>query len=277
MKFKTVVWVLLLTPAIALGQAGNAGLGGNRPRSSYDPGAAGGAKGQQQSGVSAALQKINPQNKDYGAVIEQGRIAVFEQTAEDFYWWSCMILTVLLMLSTMYIVWLWRERDLRLSISGDIVAQLYNSHIAARAKAIETIDKHNQLVRRYNAQSVDLAAMREVNTQKETSAGPKDGIEAADKLRSKRAKPASEPTLVDHPASLVDSIPAEAEVQEITSGDVASDDVSQLQELVRQLTAQNKAQNKASEQKIANLRTQLGRAHHSLEDLRGNAPTGRQA
>ncbi|HTF69523.1 MAG TPA: hypothetical protein VK638_43275, partial [Edaphobacter sp.] len=69
MKFKTVVWVLLLTPAIALGQAGNAGLGGNRPRSSYDPGAAGGANGQQQSGVSAALQKINPQNKDYGAVI----------------------------------------------------------------------------------------------------------------------------------------------------------------------------------------------------------------
>src|ERR1700688_3175928 len=190
MKFKTVVWVLLLTPAIALGQAGNAGLGGNRPRSSYDPGAAGGAKGQQQSGVSAALQKINPQNKDYGAVIEHGRIAVFEQTAEDFYWWSCMILTVLLMLSTMYIVWLWRERDLRLSISGDIVAQLYNSHIAARAKAIEAIDKHNQLVRRYNAQSVDLAAMREVNTQKETSAGSKDGIEAADKLRSKRAKPA---------------------------------------------------------------------------------------
>ena len=119
--------------------------------------------------------------------------------------------------------------------------------------------------------------MREVNTQKETSAGPKDGIEAADKLRSKRAKPASEPTLVGHPASLVDSIPAEAEVQEITSGDVASDDVSHLQELVRQLTAQNKAQNKASEQKIANLRTQLGRAHHSLEDLRGNAPTGRQA
>jgi hypothetical protein len=277
MKFKTVVWVLLLTPAIALGQAGNAGLGGNRPRSSYDPGAAGGANGQQQSGVSAALQKINPQNKDYGAVIEHGRIAVFEQTTEDFYWWSCMILTMLLMLSTMYTVWLWRERDFRLSISGDIVAQLYNSHIAARAKAIETIDKHNQLVRRYNAQSVDLAAMREVNTQKETSAGSKDGIEAADKLRSKRAKHASEAAVVDSSASPIDSAPAQVEVLELAAEDVASEDVSQLQELVRQLTAQNKAQNKASEQKIANLRTQLGRAHHSLEDLRGNAPTGRQA
>lgn len=277
MKFKTLVLVLLLTPAIALGQATNAGLGGERPRSSYDPGAAGRAKGQQQSGISATLQKINPQDKDYGAVIEQGRIAVFEETIENFYWRSCMVLTVLLMLAVMYIVWLWRQRDLRLSISGDIVAQLYNSHVAARAKAIETIDKHNQLVRRYNAQSADVAGMRETSTQKETTGGSKDGMEAAEKLRSKRARPASEPALGDQPTSLVVSVPAEVEVQEIAAGDIASDDVSQLQELVRQMAAQNKSQKKAGEQKIANLRMQLGRAHSSLEDLRGKAPTGRQA
>ncbi len=277
MKLKTLVWALLLTPALAFGRAANAGLGGERPRSSYDPGAPGVAKNQQQSGISTALQKINPQDKDYGAVIEQGRVAAFEETIEDFYWRSCMGLTVLLMLSVMYIVWLWRQRDLRLSISGDIVAQLYNSHIAARAKAIETIDKHNQLVRRYNAQSADVAGMREASTQKETTGGSKDGMEAAEKLRSKRATPASEPALEEQPASLVDSFPAEVEVQEIAAEYMASADVSQLQELVRQLTAQNKSQKKAGEQKIANLRTQLGRAHSSLEDLRGNAPKGRQA
>jgi hypothetical protein len=197
MKIKIILCALLLVPALTFGQAGTAGLGSNRPRSSYDPGAAGVAKSQQQSGVATALQKINPQDKDYGAMVEQGRIAAFEETLDNFYWRSCMVLTVLLMLATMYIVWLWRERELRLRISADIVAQLYNSHVAARAKAIETIEKHNQLVRRYNAQSVEIGAMREAITQKETSSGSKDGIEAADKLRSKPAKLAPEPTADD--------------------------------------------------------------------------------
>jgi hypothetical protein len=277
MKIKIKVCALLLVPALAFGQAGTAGLGSNRPRSSYDPGAAGLAKSQQQSGVATALQKINPQDKDYGVVIEQGRIAAFEETLDNFYWRSCMVLTVLLMLATMYIVWLWRERELRLRISADIVAQLYNSHVAARAKAIETIEKHNQLVRRYNAQSVEIAAMREAITQKETSSGSKDGIEAADKLRSKPAKLTPEPTADDLPEPPIAGAPVQVDVQELAAEDMESADVSQLQEMIRQLIAQNKSQKQAGEQKIANLRTQLGRAHSSLEDIRGKAPTGKQA
>ncbi len=261
MKFKTVARVLLLTPALAFGQAGDPGLGGNQPRSSYDPGAAGIGKGQQQSGVSAALKKVNPQDKDYGAVIEQGRVAAFEETIEDFYWRSCMGLTVLLMLSVMYIVWLWRQRDLRLSISGDIVAQLYNSHIAARAKAIETIDKHNHLVRRYNAQSEDIARAKVEAEQNEEKASRKeeskivqnvqgdqqDGVETVIS-QIKTGASSSAPSISPSPGI-------------VTGGDGTTSDLASLVKTLQ-------AQITAKDQKIANLRTQVNRAHSSLTEER---------
>lgn len=261
MKFKTVGWVLLLTPTLAFGQAANVGLGGNRPRSSYDPGAAGIAKDQQQSGVSAALQKINPEDEDYGAVIEQGRIALFEQTAEDFYWWSCMILTVLLMLAVMYIVWLWRERDLRLSISGDIVAQLYNSHIAARAKAIEAIEKHNKLVRRYNTQLADIAkskAEAEQNEERASRKGESNIVQniQSDQQGSVETGISQAETKLTPPTSRIPATPEAPPAGDKTSGDLAT--------LVKTLQAQITAK----DQKIANLRTQVHRAHSSLTEER---------
>ena len=277
MKIKIVFWVLLLTPSLAVARASGAGLSADRPRSSYDPGAMGAGKAQQQSGVAAALGKINPQDKDYGAVVEQGRMAVFEETVEDFYWWSCIVLTLLLMTSVMYIVWLWRQRNLRLRIAGDVVAQLYNSHVAARSRAVETIEKHNQLVRRYNAQSVEVTAMRAASAQKAAATGAKDGLDAAERLRSKPSKSASTLAPADQQVTLERSAPTEANVQEDAPGTRGTDDISVLQEQVRQLTSQNKAQQKASEQKIANLRAQLGRAHHSLEEARIGAPASRPA
>ncbi len=274
MRRKMILGALLLAPVLAFGQAGTTGVNTERPRSSYDPGASLNAKGQQQSGVAAALEKINPQDKDYGKVIDEGRIALFQQTVEDFYWRSCMVLTVLLMLAWLYIAWLWRERDMRLNVSADIVAQLFNSHVAARAKALETIDLHNKLARRYNAKCQELAEAREANVEKESLASSKDGMEAAKKLHSKPAKPpvqASEDE-TSQPAE-ADSGVKQREVQEVVPAEMPAGDINQLHERLQKLTAQNRA----SEQKIANLRTQLGRAHHSLEDLRGNASPSRQS
>ena len=274
MRRTMILCALLLIPVLAFGQTSTSGVNTERPRRSYDPGASLSAKGQQQSGVAAALEKINPQDKDYGQVIDQARIALFEQTVEDFYWRSCMVLTVLLILSLMYIVWLWRERDLRLNISADIVAQLFNSHVASRAKALETIDKHNKLARRYNAKCLELTEAKEANAEKESLASSKDGMEAAEKLHSKPTKPTVQASDAEtsQPAE-TDSGLNQRETQEVLAGEMSAGDISQLQDRLQQLTAQNRA----SEQKIANLRTQLGRAHHSLEDLRGNASPSRQS
>ena len=309
MKIKTVLCVRLVAPALAVRkfarllalvttlacatlsslhaeqtgtsphpvQGASAGSGADQPRRPYDHAAFGTAKAQGQSGVAAALDKINPQNKDYGATVEQARIAAFEETVESFYWWSCIVLTLLLMTAVMYIVWLWRQRDLRLRVAGDVVAQLYNSHVAARARAIEAIEKHNQLVRRYNAQSVETAAMRGATAQKDAVAGAKDGLEAAEKLHAKPSKSASKTAPENQQSPLSSDAPVEADVQEIAPGMLGTNDLTVLQEQLRQLTAQNKAQQKASEQKIAQLRAQLGRAHHSLEEARSGAPAAGQA
>ena len=277
MKIKSVFLAVVLTPFLAIAQGPRAGLGADRPHSSYDPGAVGAEKTKQKSGVAAALGKINPQNKDYGAVLEQDRIVAFEETVGDLYWWSCIVLTLLLMVAVIYIVYLWRQRDLRLRIAGDILAQLYNSHVASRSRAVETIEKHNQLVRRYNAQLIEIANLRAASAQKETATGANDGLEAAEKLRAKPSTSASKRLPENQPVPLANSAPVGASAPESEPGIAAANDTAVFQEQLRQLTAQNKAQLKASEQKIAQLRAQLGRAHHSLEEARSAAPTGGQA
>jgi hypothetical protein len=268
MKIRAIICIAMLTPVLAIGQ-----VGGDRPRSSYDPAAQTGTKGQQQSGVATALQKVNPQDKDYGAAIEQGRIAALEQTVEDFYWWYCVVSTGVIFLLAMYVMWLCKEREMRLKVSADIVSQLYNSYVTARAKALDAIQAHNDLARRYNTKLLDIAAMRVASTNREGTTAAKESIEEAEKLRTKKSKPARETTpvetnIVGQVTSGTDNLP-ETELEENFEGD----DVEDLKERVRQLAAQKKA----SEQKVANLRTQLSRAHHSLQTYRGDVPNGRSA
>ena len=268
MKIGAIICIAMLTPVLVFGQ-----VGGNRPRSSYDPAAQTGTKGQQQSGVATALEKVNPQDKDYGAVIEQARIAVLEQTVQDLHWWYCVVSTVVLFLLVMYVVWLWKEREMRLKISADIVSQLYNSYVTARAKALDAIEAHNNLAKRYNAKLSEMVAMSVANTNKEGTIAAKESIEEAEKLRTKRSKLARETTpvetnLVGEDSSGTDNVP-EKKLEE----DFEGEDVEELKERVRQLAAQKKA----SEQKVANLRTQLSRAHHSLQSYRGDVPNGRPA
>lgn len=272
MTKKAILCALLLAPVLAFGQKGATTANGYLPRSSYDPGAGMEAKASRQSGVAAALRKINPRNENYGQLIEQGKLAAIEETIDNFYWRSSIVLTVLLILAVMYIMWLWRERDLRLSISGDIVAQLYNSHATSRAKALETIEMHNKLARRYNARTVELAALREANTQKEPPAESKAGLEAAELLHAQRAKSTVD-VLEDRTPSARAGRNPNSHVVEEDEREETTDNVEQLREQLRQSTAQITA----GEQKISNLRTQLARAHHSLEEARGKAPSRRQA
>jgi len=267
MKMRAIICIAMLTPVLVFGQ-----VGGNRPRSSYDPAAQAGTKGQQ-SGVSTALQKVNPQDKNYGAAIEQGRIAALEQTVEDVYWWYCVVSTGVLLLLVMYVMWLSRERELRLKVSADIVSQLYNSYVSARAKALDAIEAHNNLANRYNAKLLEIAAMRVASTNKDGTTAAKESMEEAEKLRTKGSKLARETTQVGtkiagQDASCTDNVP-ESELEK----DLEGEDVEELKERIRQLAAQKKA----SEQKVANLRTQLSRAHHSLQTYRGDVPDGRPA
>ena len=87
MRFRGFICVLLLIPVLAYGQSGT-GMNTNRPRSSYDPAAAGRPQATQEGGISSgATRRLIPADKDYGAaVVRQAQIAAVEQTVEDFYW-----------------------------------------------------------------------------------------------------------------------------------------------------------------------------------------------
>lgn len=263
MKWKMFACTSLLVPVLGFGQTKSGGSQADRPRSSYDPAAASGVRQDRPGAISSALAKVNPGDKDYGAAVSEGRIALIEETVEDFYWWSCMVLTVLLMIATIYIVWLLRQRQLRLSISGDIVAQLYNSHVAARSKAFEAIEAHNQLVRRYNAQAAEILRVKLEAEQAQEKEERKEEAKIVQNLQADE-EPSEDPTQ----RAKIDVSESSPKRKKSTIENLPPARPSvDLETLVRSLQAQITAK----DQKIANLRTQINRAHSSLaEEREGN-------
>ena len=115
--------------------------------------------------------------------------------------------------------------------------------------------------------------MRVASTNREGTTAAKESIEEAEKLRTKRSKLARETTPVETNIAGQDSSGADDVPEKKLEEDFEGEDVEELKERVRQLAAQKKA----SEQKVANLRTQLSRAHHSLQTYRGDVLAGRPA
>ena len=269
MRLRAFVCVVLLIPVLAYGQSATA-MNTSRPRSSYHPAAAGRPPTNQESGISLALHKINPDEKDYGAVVEQAHILAFEQTVEDFYWWCCMVLTVLLILAVVYIAWLWREREVRLRISGDIVSQLYNSYVTARAGAMEMIEKHNNLARRYNAKVEEIATAKAEAEQKEKEQENKASRKGEKKIVQ---------DLQGGEEWITEQLTAAAPAPNNGESFIPeSENTADLTVVVKTL----KAQIIAKDQKITNLRAQVNRAHSSLAEEReakgsGEVRNGRQS
>ena len=102
-------------------------------RASYDPMARGkSSSGQPKGIVETTLAGVNPHNTDYGAVVEDWRKEIFENTLHKFYFWALIGMTAVLGTSLMANGWLLRDRERRLAITADIVAQLYNAYVTAR-------------------------------------------------------------------------------------------------------------------------------------------------
>ena len=82
--------------------------------------------------------------------VGDSRQEVFENTLHQIYFWGLIVLGMGLGISLTGNGWLLRERERRLTISADVVTQLFNAYIGSRAKALEVIGKYNSLVDRYN-------------------------------------------------------------------------------------------------------------------------------
>jgi|SRR5277367_559596 len=260
-RLALAVVIVLVSFEAANGQPVNATATASQTvpsRSSYDPMALGRSTGQPKGIVETTLAGVNPQNKDYGAVITDWRKEVFETTVNRIYLWSIFVLCLALSASLLGNGWLLRERQRRLSISADIVAQLYNAYVGSRAKALEAISKHNVLVEQYNRLNDDRSALAS------QLAGQKveEGASQMDYDRATQDKGVQRKTPVDER-----SFPA----NEDGEGDADLPEVDMLRAQLKDFETKlqrKDAQLQAKENQITNLRSRLTRAHNSLEGER---------
>jgi len=235
-------------------------------RSSYDP-MAHQAQAKQPTGIiETTLAGINPQNRDYGAQVAEWRKEVLEDTLHQIYFWGLILLAMGLGISIAGNGWLFRERERRLSISADVVTQLFNAYIGSRAKALEVIAKHNTLVDRYN--TLDREKQRLAEQIASSSNKPVQSELDFNQAREDRGTSLQAPTATTVAS---DASP----VVEIEPGEI--DNLrAQLSEVETKLQRKT-AQLQAKDNQITNLRERLSRAHDSLEVQRGGKPASSQS
>ena len=126
-------------------------------RYKYDPGATGNEGDVQttkESSLEKGLKSINKDNVDYGGLLAVWRIAAVKETIENIYFWSLLLFGGGIFIESAYIAWLLHERDRLYHTAGGIIAQLWNSNVHARNKALDAIAAHNDMVARYDALTV---------------------------------------------------------------------------------------------------------------------------
>ena len=236
-------------------------------RSSYDPMAHERQTKQQPGIIESALAGINPQNRDYGVQVGDWRKEVLEDTLHQIYFWSLILLAMGLGISVTGNGWLLRERERRLTISADVVTQLFNAYIGSRAKALEVIDKHNALVDRYN--TLEGEKQRLADQIRELSHKPVQSELDFSQVREGRgAVDQAQST----PATIV---PNDSEEHEVEHPEVENLR-AQLTDVETKLQRKT-AQLQAKDNQITNLRERLSRAHDSLEVQRGGKPAANQS
>lgn len=148
------------------------------PRGTYDPApqsarhatqAAQSRPSANVAGTSKALTKINPGDVNYGGLLAQWRIAVVQDTIESIYWWTFVVLCLGLIFSFAYNAWLLRERRVRLDITADNFAQLWNDLIHARNEALKAIEVHNRWVAEID-RKFETPALTEASTSSDAPA-----------------------------------------------------------------------------------------------------------
>lgn len=227
-------------------------------RSSYDPMAHGKRAEQPKGMIETTLNGINPRNRNYGDVVEDRRQDVFGNTLRQMYFWGLIVLGMGLGVSLAGNGWLLRERERRLTISADVVAQLFNAYIGSRAKGLEVIGKYNSLVDRYN--KLDSERQRLADQIAGLSADPRQPELDFNQAREDRGGTAKSPSIaaptVPDGAQDLETDPAEVETLR-----------SQLAGFETKLQRKT-AQLQAKDNQISNLRERLSRAHDNLEGQR---------
>ena len=232
----------------------------------YDP--PGGRKQIIKGGpLEGLLDSINQRDIDYGAKLADARQIFLGGTVENLYFWIIVGEGVTVLILVLYVFWLFRERGNRLEISVNIVTQLANSYLYARARAVDAIRRHNQLVDEYNAMAEKLARQDATEQTVMTSVVRSSDGNQAIEIPSQTATP------LPLPESAPNSKPNSSEDSAATSATPAEVSMTkgQLKKLVedakRDATLGAKHQVSALTQQVRNLREQLNQALTQIQTL----------
>lgn len=104
------------------------------------------------------LNGINPQNRDLGQCLSEGRQIAVRATIESVAFWTAIVNGLLLGATLLYLYWLLRDRARRLDVSVTLLTQVSNAYLDARDHALDAIEKHNRLADDYNVLAEKMAA-----------------------------------------------------------------------------------------------------------------------
>ena len=100
--------------------------------------------------VGFALKGINPQNTDYGCRIDDIRKRLVDDTIKSLNSWAAGVALSLLALAFCMLVHQHQERNRRECIAARLLSQYHNGWVEARARAEDSIRRHNELLENIN-------------------------------------------------------------------------------------------------------------------------------
>lgn len=230
----------------------------------YDP--PGGRKQIIRGGpLEGLLDSINRQDIDYGTKLADARQVFLGGTFENLYFWIIVAEGVTVLILVLYVFWLFRERGNRLEISVNIVTQLANSYLYTRARAVDAIRRHNQLVDEYNAMAEKQTKQNFAEQAAATSVVRASAGEQATEIPTQGQSPLPEPELTSNSKS--------NSAEQMTTQDAPPDQVKMtkqqykalIEETKRNATRGSAQQVAALNQQVRNLREQLNMALTRIE------------
>jgi hypothetical protein len=230
----------------------------------YDP--PGGRKQIIRGGpLEGLMDSINQRDIDYGAKLADAREVFLGGTVENLYFWIIVAEGVTVLILVLYVFWLFRERGNRLEISVNIVTQLANSYLYTRARAVDAIRRHNQLVDEYNAMAEKQTKQNFAEQATATSVVRASAGEQATEIPTQGESPLPEPELTSNSKS--------NSAEQMTTQDAPPDQVKMtkqqykalIEETKRNATRGSAQQVAALNQQVRNLREQLNMALTRIE------------
>ena len=155
-----------------------------------------------------ALNKINPDGKDYGATLEATRDSVVDHSLDDLYFWSNAVTLLLLCGTAAMILLQWRSAEQREVIAASLIAELWNGRVSDRVELERRTGDFNRLVEKHNAEVEKALSSKGGSTEREKEAA--DNLErGVRRVTGKAAKPSGAETNAEastaDPAPIVDA------------------------------------------------------------------------